>query len=55
MNKIDARKLSPDVLKALRSQAMRLREELGLPWREIVWVMGLNNTTVPQGNFQPPT
>ena len=25
---------------------MRLRQELGLPWREIAWVMGLNTTTV---------
>ena len=46
MNKIDARKLSPDALKALRGQAMRLRQELGLPWREIARVMGLNTTTV---------
>ena len=46
IDKIDARKLSPDALKALRSQAMRLRQELGLPWRQIAWVMGLNTTTV---------
>ena len=46
MNKIDARKMSRDALKALRGQAMRLREELGLPWREIARVMGLNTTTV---------
>jgi len=46
MDKIDARKLSPDALKALRSQAMRLRETLRLPWREIARVMGLNTTTV---------
>lgn len=46
MDKIDARKLSPDALKALRSQAMRLRQELGLPWREIARVMGLSTTTV---------
>ena len=46
MEKIDARKLSRDTLKALRGQAMRLRQELGLPWREIARVMGLNTTTV---------
>lgn len=46
MNKIDARKLSHDALKALRGQAMRLREELNLPWREIARVMGMNTTTV---------
>lgn len=46
MGKIDAQKLSRDALKALRGQAMRLRQELGLPWREIARVMGLNTTTV---------
>ena len=46
MDKINARKLSPDALKALRGQAMRLRQELGLPWLEIARVMGLNTTTV---------
>ena len=46
MDKIDARKLSPDALKALRSQAIRLCQELGLPWREIARLMGLNTTTV---------
>jgi DNA invertase Pin-like site-specific DNA recombinase len=45
-DKIDTRKLSRDALKALRSQAMRIRQELGLPWREIARVMGLNTTTV---------
>ena len=40
MNKIDARKLSPDAFKALRGQAMRLRQKLALPWREIDRVMG---------------
>lgn len=46
MNKIDARKLSPDVLKALRGQALRMRETLQLPWREIARVMGVHVTTV---------
>jgi hypothetical protein len=46
MNKIDARKISRDALKALRGQAMRLRQELSLPWREIARVMGLNVTIV---------
>ena len=31
MDKIDARKLSRDALKALRGQAIRLRQELGPP------------------------
>ena len=46
MDKIDARKISRDALKALRDRAMRLRQEWGLPWREIARVMGLNTTTV---------
>lgn len=46
MDKIDARKLSRGALKALRGQAMRLRQELALPWREIAWVMGMHVTTV---------
>ncbi len=46
MDKIDARKLSRDALKALRGQAMHMRQTLGLPWREIARVMGLNTTTV---------
>lgn len=46
MKKIDAQKLSRDALKALRSQAMRLRQELALPWREIARFMGLHVTTV---------
>lgn len=46
MNKIDARKLSPDALKVLRGQAVRLRAELQLPWREIARVMGVHVTTV---------
>lgn len=31
MDQIDARKLSRDALKTLRGQAMRMRQELGLP------------------------
>jgi transposase len=46
MNKIDARKLSPDALKALRIQALRMRETLHLPWRQIAQVMGVHVTTV---------
>jgi transposase len=46
MNKINARKLSPDALKALRGQALRMRETLQLPWREIARVMGVHVTTV---------
>ena len=46
MDKIDARKLPQGVLRALRRQAMRPRRGLGLPWREIDRVMGLNATTV---------
>ncbi len=46
MNKIDARKLSPDALKVLRRQALHMRETLQLPWREIVRVMGVHVTTM---------
>ena len=46
MNKIDARKLSPEVLWALRTQAIRLRKTLALPWREVARVMGSNTGTV---------
>ena len=45
IDKIYARKFSCDALKALRSQAMRLCLELGLPWCEIARVVGLNTTT----------
>jgi hypothetical protein len=43
MDKIDARKLPWDALKTLRGQAIRLRQELGLPWHEIARVMGLKH------------
>lgn len=44
MDKVDARKLSRDTLKVLRGQAMRMRQELAMPWREIARIMGLNTT-----------
>jgi len=46
MEKIDARKLYRDALKALRGQAMRLRKELGVSWCEINRAIGLNTTTI---------
>ena len=43
-------KSTPESFPVMRSrplsgQAKRLRQELGLPWREIARVMGLNTTT----------
>ena len=49
MEKIEARKLSPDAIKTLRGQAIRLRHELKLPWRELARVMSLNTTTTVFG------
>jgi transposase len=46
MEKIDARKLPRDALDEMRRQAMRMREELNLPWKEIARVVGVNVSTV---------
>jgi len=46
MEKIDARKLSRDAQDETRRQAMRMREELGLSWRAIARVVGVNISTV---------
>lgn len=46
MQKIDARKLSREAQDEMRRQAMRLREELQLPWHEIARVVGVHVRTV---------
>ncbi len=46
MRKIDARKLPRDALDEMRRQAMRIREELQLPWHEIARVVGVHASTV---------
>jgi transposase len=46
MEKIDARKLPRDAQDEMRRQAMRMREELKLPWKEIARVVGVNVSTV---------
>ena len=46
MNKIDARKLPRDALDEMRRQAMRIREELQLPWHEVARVVGVHVSTV---------
>jgi len=46
MEKVDARKLPRDAQDEMRRQAMRMREELKLPWKEIARVVGVNVSTV---------
>ena len=46
MEKIDTRKLPRDAQDEMRRQAMRMREELKLPWKEIARVVGVNVSTV---------
>jgi transposase len=46
MEKVDARKLPRDAQDEMRRQAMRMREELNLPWKEIARVVGVNVSTV---------
>lgn len=42
MKKIDARSLSPEAQEERRHQALRLREELQLTWKEIARVVGVH-------------
>ncbi|MDP3871917.1 MAG: IS630 family transposase [Methyloversatilis sp.] len=46
MEKIDARKLPRHAQDEMRRQAMRMRAELGLTWKEIARVVGVNVGTV---------
>lgn len=46
MEKIDARKLPREAQDEMRRQAMRMRAELKLPWKEIARVVGVNINTV---------
>ena len=46
MEKIDARKLPREAQEEMRRQAMRLREELNLTWKEIARVVGVSISTV---------
>jgi transposase len=46
MEKVDARKLPREAQDEMRRQAMRMRAELELPWREIARVVGVNINTV---------
>jgi transposase len=46
MEKVDARKLPREAQDEMRRQAMRMRAELKLPWREIARVVGVNINTV---------
>lgn len=46
MEKVDARKLPRDAQDEMRRQAMRMREELQLPWKEIARVVGVHVSTV---------
>ncbi len=46
MEKFDARKLPRDAQDEMRRQAMRMREELKLPWKEIARVVGVHVSTV---------
>jgi hypothetical protein len=42
MEKVDARKLPRDAQDEMRRQAIRMREELKLPWKEIARVVGVH-------------
>ena len=46
MEKFDARKLPRDAQDEMRRQAMRMREELKLSWKEIAKVVGVHVSTV---------
>ena len=46
MEKFDARKLPRDAQEEMRRQAMRMREELKLSWKEIARVVGVHVSTV---------
>jgi len=46
MEKLDTRKLPREAQDEMRRQAMRMRAELKLPWREIARVVGANINTV---------
>jgi transposase len=46
MEKFDARRLPRDAQDEMRRQAMRMREELKLPWKEIARVVGVHVSTV---------
>jgi transposase len=46
MEKTDARKLPREAQEEMRRQAMRLREELNLTWKEIARVIGVDIGTV---------
>lgn len=46
MEKIDTRKLPREAQDEMRRQAMRMREELNLPWHEIAKVVGVHTNTV---------
>jgi len=46
MEKFDARKLPRDAQDEMRRQAMRMREELKLSWKEIARVVGVHVSTV---------
>ena len=46
MEKFDARKLPREAQDEMRRQAMRMREELKLPWKEISRVVGVHVSTV---------
>ena len=50
MKKIDARGLSPEAQEERRRQALRLREELRLTWKEIARVVGVHISTVLEWN-----
>ena len=46
MEKVDARKLPREAQEEMRRQAMQMREELKLPWKEIARVVGVTINTV---------
>ncbi|MBK8965065.1 MAG: hypothetical protein IPM75_19170 [Candidatus Competibacteraceae bacterium] len=46
MKKIDARCLSPEAQEERRRQALRLREELQLTWKDVARVVGGHVSTV---------
>ena len=46
MEKVDVRKLPRDAQEGLRLRAMRLRDELQLPWNEIARAVGVGEGTV---------
>ena len=46
MKRVDGRCLSPEAQEERRRQALRLREELQLTWKEIARVVGVHISTV---------